>query len=174
MQIIWQISQSETSPLNTVFALLPSCSEGSPHLPPLSNHMCWTEHVVRLGRLQQERRQRREGMRGQRSRVGGGVSATAARALKRDKSSGGTPASSQMNISACLLPPVSISGFFHPLHYSLADSQSRAHSSSCRSSRSAEPLPPAFTFPPSSEHGESKLALFCCWDGNWAPINLLS
>lgn len=116
-----------------------------------------------------ERRQKREGMRRQRSRVvgGGGLSATAAGALKQDKSSGGTPPpSSQMNISACLLPRLlhlRLFSFFHPLHYSVACSQSRAHSSSCRSSRSAERRPPASTFPPSSPgHGESKLALRCC------------
>lgn len=89
--IFWIINHSKTSLQNTVFTLLPSCGKGSPHLPTLLNHMFWIEHVVRAGRLQQEKRQKREGMRRQRSRVGGGVSAIAACALKRDKSSGGTP-----------------------------------------------------------------------------------
>lgn len=98
------------------------------------------------------------------------------------------PPSSQMNISACLPPPLLSSpppspvlGFFipssslGPLHYSLACSKSRAHSYSCCFSPSTEPLSPAFTFPPSDPgHGDSELALFCCWDGEWASIKLLS
>lgn len=160
--------------------------QGLPHLPTLLNHMFWIAHVVRPGRLEQEKRQKREWMRRQRSRVGGGASAIAARALKRGKSSGGTPPPVRWtSLPACLLlsspPPSPSLGFFlpssssGPLHYSLACSQSRAHSSSCCSSRSTEPLPPAFTFPPSSPgHGDSELASFCYWDGERAPIKLLS
>lgn len=184
--IFWHINHSKTSLQNTVLALLPSCGKGSPHLPTLLNHMFWIEHVVRAGRLQQEKRQKREGMRRQRSRVGGGVSAIAACALKRAKSSGGTPPPVRWtSLPACLLlcspPPSPTLGFFvpssslGPLHYSLACSQSRAHSSSCCFSPSTEPLPPAFTFPPSDPgHGDSELALFCCWDGERASIKLLS
>lgn len=169
MQIIWHINQSKASLLKTVFTLLPSCSEGSPHLPTLSNYMFWREHVVRLGRLEQGKKGRK------------GREWEREWALKQQEHWSKTnpvedtpPPQSDEHL--CLPPPPSPSlGFFHPLHYSLACCQSRAHSSSCRSSRCAEPLPPALLFPPSGPgHGESKLDLFCCWNGNWAPIKLLS
>lgn len=72
--------------------------------------------LLGLADYSRKRRQKREGMRRQRSRVGGGVSATAARALKQDKTSGGTPPypSSQMNISACLLPRLHLWVFSSP------------------------------------------------------------
>lgn len=160
--------------------------QGLPHLPTLLNHMFWIEHVVRPGRLEQEKK-KEKGVNEKTEKQGrrGGGERYSSKSIEAWQIQWRNPPSSQMNISACLLlsspPPSPSLGFFlpssssGPLHYSLACSQSRAHSSSCCSSRSTEPLPPAFTFPPSGPgHGDSELASFRYWDGERAPIKLLS
>lgn len=78
----------------------------SPHF--LSNPVFWIEHVAGAGRLQQRKKgQKREGMKRERGRVGGGVIATAVRAVKQIQWR--NPPSSQMNIVALLPPPPPVS-----------------------------------------------------------------
>lgn len=166
----------------------------SPHF--LSNPVFWIEHVAGAGRLQQRKKgQKREGMKRERGRVGGGVIATAVRAVKQIQWR--NPPSSQMNIVALLPPPPPVSIAILPtlssssllLHYSSVRSESPAHGSSCCccSSRSTEPagspphtaelqrlLPSPSIHPSIARHGDSELALFCCWEEDWAIIKLLS
>lgn len=160
MHIIWHMNHSKTSLLNTVFTLLPSCSKGSP--PSLDsvesyglNRACcqaWqttAEKKAEKGGIEKREKQGRRGS-----------ERYSSKSIEARQIQWRNPPSSQMNISACLLssspPPSPSLGFFvpssslGPLHYSLACSQSRPHCSSCRSSRSTDLLPPAFTFPPSS------------------------
>lgn len=116
MQIIWHINQSKTSLLITVFTLLPSCSEGSPHLPTLSNHMFRIEHVVRLGRLQQEKKTEKGGNEKTEEQGRRGSERYSSKSIEARQNQRRNPPhpSSQMNISACLLPRLHLWVFSSP------------------------------------------------------------
>lgn len=174
----------------------------SPHF--LSNHVFWIERVAGAGRLQQGKKETEEGGNRKGRNMGSerqgrrGVCTTAVRAAKQDKSSGGTPPP----VRWTLLPHSSSSCLHHRfflllpslllLYYSSVCWESLARGSSCCCSSQITELagsPPCLAWllrwifptpnrptihPSIPRHGDSELALFCCWEGEWAIIELLS
>lgn len=136
----------------------------------------------------------------EKSRVGGGVSATAVRAVKQDKSSGGTPPP----VRWTSLPPSSSSSclhrrfFFSLLLLLLASSplfisvlrvpgtqlqllllQPIHRACWISSSHSLATAHTTFSIHPYIHlailrHGDSELALFCCWEGESGIVMLPS